>query len=208
MKNQISKLLKRIDLFFFDQIDEIKKRNEFTNLTDFISKIDDEYKDYVKLAATAAFIILPFVFTFFLWLHNMGLAKDVEIRKEFITLSSEIINSHKQIGTSSSKIISKNAIDEKSGFNVRLSSILSSAGVDVEKIQVSNFVRENTAGNIIRSEGDFKFKNLTTDELTQLFTSLIVKEKMKVSSIKIAKTPGNLLNGNFRVVHFSKTETR
>ncbi len=200
-------LFKKSDLFLFNKVDELKKKPDYAKVQEFIGKIDDEFKEVAKIIATAAFLLLPFIFLFIFFLHNMGLHEDIAIRKEFINLANEIIASHKQIGSSSQRIISTSPIEGQGGFNSRISNILSSSGTDIEKIQVSNFLSEDIAGNIIRSEGDFRFTAMTTEELANLFIALVTREKMKVSTISVRKNmKTNLLNGTFRVVHFAKNE--
>ncbi|MBL7666174.1 MAG: hypothetical protein JNM93_13645 [Bacteriovoracaceae bacterium] len=204
--NKFLNLFKTIDTFIFAQIDVLKTKPEYNQLIEGIARIDDEIKDFVKLAATVVFLGAPLVIIALIWYGNTQLTSQIQIRKDFIKLASSIIENSKQIQESSAKIISSTPVDSQTGFNSRLSQILTTAGVDVEKIQVSNFVREDTAGNIIRSEGDFRFTNLTTDELTKLFIALLTKERMKISTIRVTKGQNNMLNGNFRVVHFGKTE--
>jgi hypothetical protein len=204
----VTDIYKKVDLFMFNKLDEFKQSPGYSRVQETIGKIDDEFIDIAKVAGTIVFILVPFIFAFIMMLNNSSMKDDISYRKEFITLANEIIANQKQIGSASRLIISQNTLDSSGGFSSRLSSILAGVGVDIEKIQVSNFESEQIAGTIDRSEGDFKFNALTTEELSQLFIALISKEKMKISNINIRKNiKTNLLNGTFRAVHFGKAAT-
>ncbi len=199
-------LFQKLDLFLFNKVEELKNKADYSKIQEAIGKIDDDFKDVAKIIATAVFLCLPLLFSGIVFMMNVNLNHDIEIRKEFIGLANEIISSNQQISDASKQIISLNPIEGQGGFNVRISQILSASGVDVEKIQVSNFISENIAGGIVRSEGDFRFSALTSMDLSNLFSSLVAKEKIKISTVSIRKNrKTNLLNGTFRVVHFSKS---
>jgi hypothetical protein len=204
-KNKRESLLKKIDHTLFNAVDELKNKPEFSQFSESVTRIDDEIRDIAKLSATAVFLFLPFLLVVFLWMHNIGIQNDIEIRKDFIKIANEIKSTKNQIGESSRKIISSNPIEGGGGLLMRLSNNLTSVGVDVDKIQISDMSQEDIDGNLQRSEGDFKFTAITTEELSKTLSYLITREKMKISSIKVKKNKSsNLINGSFRVVHFSR----
>jgi len=86
----------------------------------------------------------------------------------------------------------------------RLSNLISAVGLDLSKIQVSNYASELISDGVMRSEADFSFTNISTDELMNLFSSMISREKFKVQSVEISRNADtNLLQGQFHAIHFS-----
>lgn len=90
----------------------------------------------------------------------------------------------------------------------RLSNLLSTLGLDLSKIQVSNYAGEMISDTIMRSEADFAFSSVSTDELMNIFTAMISRERFRIQSVKIIRNAeSNLLEGQFHAIHFSDAMT-
>src|SRR5690606_7596407 len=97
-----------------------------------------------------------------------------------------------------------NPIDGDSMMTSRLSNMLSTAGIDLSKIQVNNFASEMISDAIMKSEADFAFNSISTDELMNIFTAMIAREKFRIQSVDIKRNAdSNLLQGKFHAIHFS-----
>ncbi len=132
----------------------------------------------------------------------------MQTRLSLISKANQIIGQKQSLREVSPAILSDSPIDGESMMTSRLSNLLSSIGVDLSKIQVSNYQGGMSSGTIMRSEADFQFMNLTTDELMNIFTVLVQREKFRIQSVDIGRNPDtNLLKGQFHALHFSNSQT-
>jgi len=87
----------------------------------------------------------------------------------------------------------------------RLSGILSSIGIELSKIQIKDFNSLSVSSDVYKSEANVGFNNLSTDELMNIITAMIQKEKFKISEIDVTRNSStNLLQGQFHAIHMSQ----
>lgn len=194
---------KRIDRAVFERIDKFKLSPGYNNLQDFYNGLEEEQQKVFKAAIVFLIFFLPTVFLGLVVWQNNNLKADLDTRIALISKANEIIGQRQGLRDVSPNILSDNPIDGDSMMTSRLSNLLSGIGMDLSKLQVENYNGELTSGTIQRAEADFKFTNLSTDELMNIFTSMIQREKFRIQSVDIKRNnETNLLQGSFRAIHY------
>lgn len=197
-------IFKKVDREVFTRIDKFKQTPGYNNIQDFYNGLEEEQQKVFKFGVILATFLIPaLLISFFLWRNN-ALKEDLATRISLINKANEIIGQKQSLRDVSPNILSDNPIDGASMMSSRLSNLLSSMAVDLSKIQVSNYTGEMTSGTIMRSEADFAFTNLSTDELMNIFTNMIQREKFRIQSVSVSRNADtNLLKGQFHAIHFS-----
>ena len=133
------------------------------------------------------------------------LRSDLEKRTSIIARAQQIIGQGQSVRAVAPQILSMNPIDSQSMMTSRLSTLLSTMGVDLSKIQVNQFSSSMVSSLVMRSEADFAFSSVTTDELMNIFIGMIQRERFRVESVNIERNAEtNTLQGQFHAIHFSQ----
>jgi len=201
-------LFKKIDREVFSRIDKFKTTPGYNNIQDFFNGLEEEQQKVFKGAVILLIFLLPLLLISFLWWQNNNLKSEIDARISLIAKANEVVGLRQGLTNISPRILSENPIDGASMMTSRISNLLSSMGVDISKVQVSNYNGEMLGTSIMRSEADFAFNNFSTDELMNVFTSMIQREKFKIQSVDITRNAeSNLLKGQFHAIHFSNAQT-
>jgi hypothetical protein len=196
-------LFKKIDRAVFERIDKFKLTPGYNQIQDFYNSLEEEQQKVFKAFVIVGIFLLPTMFLGFVWWNNNTLREDMNTRIALITKANEIIGQKSSLRDVAPGILSDNPIDGASMMTSRLSNLLSSMNVDLSKIQVSNYEGSMSTSTIMRSEADFQFTNLSTDELVNIFTAMIQREKFRVQSVNITRNNDtNMLKGQFHAIHF------
>lgn len=197
-------LFKKVDRALFEKIDKFKLTPGYNNVQDFYNGLDEENQKMFKGAVILALFVIPSLFLGLLWWQNGTLRKDLETRVALINKANEIIGQKQSLREVSPNVLSESPIDGASMMNSRLANILAQMNIDLAKIQVTNYEGDMASGNIMRSEADFQFSNMSTDELMNVFTAMIQREKFRIQSVNITRNDDtNMLKGTFHGIHFS-----
>lgn len=200
-------LFKKIDRAVFERIDKFKLTPGYNNLQDFYNGLEEEQQKVFKAAIVFLIFFVPAVFLGLVVWQNNALKADMETRIALISKANEIIGQRQGLVEVSPNILSDSPIDGDSMMSSRLSNLLSSVGVDLSKIQVENYAGDLVSGTIQRAEADFKFSNLSNDELMNVFTAMIQREKFRIQSVDIKRnSETNLLQGVFHAVHYGNAQ--
>lgn len=200
-------VFKKVDRAVFERIDKFKLTPGYNGIQDFYNGLEEEQQRVFKGAVILAIFLIPAMLISFLLWRNNSLKEDMATRIALINKASEIIGQKQGLRDISPNVLSDNPIDGASMMTSRLSNLLSSIAVDLSKIQVSNYTGEMTSGTIMRSEADFAFTNLSTDELMNIFSNMIQREKFRIQSVDITRNAEtNLLKGQFHAIHFSNAQ--
>lgn len=197
-------LFKKIDKEIFTRIDKFKQTPNYNGLQDFYNGLEEEQQKVFKAVGVLILFLVPvIILSFFVWQNN-NLRADLDMRVSIVAKSNQIIGQNQGLREVSPMVLSQSPIDSSSMMTSRLSNMLSSMGVDLSKIQVADFNSEMISTAVNKAEANFSFSNLSTDELMNLFTAMIQREKFRVSSVNIKKNPDtNLLQGQFHAIHYS-----
>lgn len=200
-------VFKKIDRAVFERIDKFKLTPGYNNIQDFYNGLEEEQQKVFKFAVIVAMLLIPAMLLSFIWWQNNSLREDMATRVALINKANEIIGQKQSLRDVSPMILSDNPIDGASMMTSRLSNLLSSMAIDLSKIQVSNYEGTMTSGTIMRSEADFQFSNVSTDELMNIFTALIQREKFRIQSVNISRNADtNLLKGQFHAIHLGNAQ--
>lgn len=197
-------LFRKIDQALFEKIDKFKQTPNYTPIQDFYNSLEEEQQKLFKGVVILFIFLLPIMGLTMVWWQN-GVYKDnLEMRKNLVARANEIIGQSQSLQDITPQVFSMNPIDSQSMMTSRLSSLLSSVGVDLSKIQVADFESVNVSSNVMRSEAKFSFTNLSTDELMNLLTAMTSREKFRVPAVEITRNEDTqLLSGYFQAIHFS-----
>ncbi len=199
---------KKIDREIFDRLDKFKLTPGYNNIQDFYNGLEEEQQRVFKGAVILVIFLIPMFFLGFIYWQNNDLKEDLKNRIALISKANEIIGQKQGLLEVSPAVLSENPIDGASMMTSRLSNLLSTLGLDLSKIQVSNYAGEMISDTIMRSEADFAFSSVSTDELMNIFTAMISREKFRIQSVKIIRNAeNNLLEGQFHAIHFSDAMT-
>lgn len=196
-------LFKKIDREIFSRIDKFKLTPGYNQIQDFYNSLEEEQQKVFKAAVIFVMFLIPALFLGMFWWQNNSLREDMNTRIALITKANEIIGQKTSLRDVAPNVLSENPIDGQSMMTSRLSNILSAANIDLSKIQVNNYEGNLTSGTIMRSEADFQFTNISTDELVNIFMAMIQREKFRIQSVNITRNNDtNLLKGQFHAIHF------
>lgn len=197
-------LFKKIDQSAFDRLDKFKQTQNYTNIQDLYNGLEEEQQKVLKGGIIAGLLIIPLLFLAFIWWQNTNLKEDLDLRKQIISQANEILGQKQGLQDVKFGIISGSPIDSDSMMVSRLSGLLGGAAIDMSKIQVKDFEANPVSNEVMKTEANFTFNNFSTDELMNLLSAMIQREKFRISEISITRNPQtNFLQGKFHAIHFS-----
>lgn len=197
-------LFKKIDQAVFERIDKFKQTPNYAPIQDFYNGLEEEQQKVFKGAVILALFLLPMLGLAIMSRQNSKLRSDLELRTSIIKKANEIIGQNRGIREVSPMILAGGPIDSASMMTTRLSNILSGVGVDLSKIQVGQFTSDMISSGVMKAEADLNFNNFSTDELMNMFTAMIQREKFRIQSVDIKKNmDSGLLQGQFHAIHYS-----
>ncbi|MES2527175.1 MAG: hypothetical protein V4598_08800 [Bdellovibrionota bacterium] len=200
--------MKRMDKAIFEQIDRFKTTPNYNLLTDVYNNLEEEQQKLAKGAVILVLFLIPTLVLSILWWQNQSVRGDLELRTAIMNKTQEIIGQSRGVMAISPEIISQSPIDSEGMLMSRVSNAIAGGGIDTNKISRGEFTTTNISEKIFQTEAVLNFTNLSTDELMNLFTSLIRREKMRISEVTITRNADSaLLVGNFRVIHLSAIQT-
>jgi hypothetical protein len=195
--------LKKMDRAIFDQIDKFKTTPNYTAITDVYNNLEEEQQKVLKGGIILVMFLIPFLILSFLWWQNKNIREDFEIRMTIMNKAQQIIGESQGVTAISPQIISQNPIDSEEMLTSRISNAISGS-MDTNKISRGEFVTTNVSEKIFQTEAVINFSNVSGDELINLFSGIISREKMRISEVTINRNPDTgLLIGNFRLIHLS-----
>lgn len=201
-------LFRKIDQEVFTRIDQFKRTPNYNPIQDFYNGLEEEQQKLFKALAIFLIILLPLLGLGMIWLTNKSLEEDLKIRTSLVSKANEIIGQSQSIEEIIPRVFATNPIDSESMMSSRLSGLLSQISIDLTKIQVKSFTSDSISNNVMRAEADFAFNNLSNDELMNLFTTMISREKFRISSVEVKRNSDtNLLQGQFHAIHYSSFST-
>ncbi len=202
--NAKTPLMKKIDQKIFDQIDKFKTTPNYNVLTDFYNNIEEEQQKLLKGGVILVLLLIPALILTLLFWQNQNVRAELDLRQSIINKAQEILGKSRGVSAISPEIVSPNPIDSEEMLMSRLSNAIAGSGMDTTKISRGEFNTTNISEKIFQTEAVINFTNLSTDELINLFSPLIAKEKMRISEVSINRNVDTgLLIGNFRVIHLS-----
>lgn len=196
--------LKKMDRAIFEQIDRFKTTPNYTQITDVYNNIEEEQQKLVKGGIMLVLFLFPVIVLSVLWWQNQSIRSDLEMRTSIMNKAQQIIGESLGVTAISPQLISQSPIDSEDMLMSRISNAIAGNGMDTNKITRGEFVTTNVSEKIFQTESVINFTNLSTDELMNMFTGLVRREKMRISEVTINRNADSgLLVGSFRIIHLS-----
>ena len=197
-------LFHKIDQAIFDRIDKFKQSPGYNPVSDFYNALEEEQQKLFKGFIILMTFILPVVILGFMAWQNNNLKEDLNLRMSIVSKANEIIGQSQGLLQVAPEVFSSNPIESESMMTSKVSELMSSMSIDLSKIQISGFNSEPVSNSSMKSSAKFTFTNVTTEELMNIFTLLISREKFRISAVDIKRNPdSSLLAGNFHGIHYS-----
>jgi hypothetical protein len=197
-------LFRRIDQALFERIDKFKQTANYNPIQDFYNGLEEEQQKIFKGISILAIFLVPLIGLGVIWFQNNSFKQDLELRTSIVSKANEIIGKSQGLLEITPQVFSTNPIDSASMMTSRLSGILSSAAIDLSKIQVNDFASVPISSHVSKAEANFAFNNVSTDELVNIFTAMISREKFRISSLEVKRNQDtNMLQGKFHAIHYS-----
>lgn len=199
-----SPLFHKIDQAIFDRIDKFKLSPGYNPIQDFYNALEEEQQKLFKgFIILMTFVIPMFILGFIAWQNN-NLKEDLALRKSVVSKANEIIGQSAGLQQVAPEVFSSNPIESESMMTSKISELMSSMSIDLSKIQISDFNSESVSSTSMKSTAKFTFTNVTTEELMNIFTLLISREKFRIVDVEIKRNPDtSMLAGNFHGIHYS-----
>lgn len=200
-------VLKKLDQAIFTQVDEFKKTSAHSQILEFYGGLEDEGQKLFKWILLLATVAIPFLLFVVLWFQNSRIEAELNSRIALVERMQQIITQNTEVGGLATSIAAPSAFTSEDELTDRVTNSLRAATIDVSKVRISNFTSDAISPLLTRSEADFKFEGLTTDQLVGMFTMLLQRERFRVSAVEIQRNSGsNLLDGTFHAIHFGETQ--
>lgn len=197
-------LFRRIDQAIFERIDKFKQTPNYNPIQDFYNGLEEEQQKLFKGIVILSIFLLPLMGLGVIWWQNNSLKNDLVLRTSIASKANEIIGQSQGLQEIAPQVFADRPIDSDSMMSSRISELLGPLAIDLSKIQVSGFESSSISATALKSEANFAFSNLTTDELMNIFTSMISREKFRISSVEIKRNEDtNMLQGQFHGIHYS-----
>lgn len=198
-------IMKKIDSSIFQKIDGLLLKPEIQKITDSYAQLEERYQDIIKLIMFLSLILIPVTMIGIFSLMNKSLRKELMIKEEIIHNANQIIYQESFLKREEKKVLGNTVIESQNKLRQKVSNQLSRLGIDISKINISNFETMDLDANIIQASMDIKFDGLTNDQIFLALSNLVKKEKMRIDSFTVKKnTSSNLLDGIFTIYYFSK----
>lgn len=196
--------VKKIDREIFSQIDKFKTTPNYNALTDFYNNLEEEQQKLAKGGMILVIFLLPTLLLTILWWQNQTIREDYNLRMQIMNKAQQLIGESRGVIAIGPQIISQAPIDSEDMMMSRVGNAVAGTGMDTNKITRGEFNTTNVSEKILQTESVLNFTNISNDELVNLFTSLITREKMRISDVTINRNADTgLLIGNFRVIHLA-----
>lgn len=201
-------IMKKIDTFIFEKIEQFQTTNEYQKISEGYSSLEESAQEAIKVILMILTILLPLSFILIFSSLNGKASKELSQKEEIIDLANELIKKQSLITLEERKILASKYVDSESALKNDISSSISMIGIDSSKVQISNFDTEELDGLITKVKADLSFKGFSNQELFSMTNSLVAKLKIKVDEINInKKESSNSLEGVMTIIYYSKDNT-
>lgn len=196
----------KIDEFIFQKIDLLKSDSSFQKLNEFLSGIEEDQQKIMAQLLTFSLILLPYFVVAFLWWGNHSAKKNFEIKNQILEQIAILNSGRDTLNTVSSNFVSPSPINGREDLESKMVNMLSTSGIDQNKVQVLNFSQLSTSNTISKVEAQVKFSNFGTQDFSKFMSALVENEKFKVMRIDLTKDQAsNLLNGEVSLLHLGRS---
>src|SRR5690606_2525773 len=130
-------------------LDKFKLTPSYNSLQDFYNSLEEEQQRLFKAMIIFILFLIPLCGIGFLAWQNNSLKEDLKVRIDLVSKANEVLGHRQGLETVAPSVLSSNPIEGESMMTSRLSNLLSASGLDLSKIQVSNFNSELISDGIM-----------------------------------------------------------
>lgn len=197
--------VKKLDQAIFTQIDELKSHENYSKVQELLAQVDEDYKEPLKIVGTLLFFLIPAIVLMIFIGINKGIKNDIEVRQDILKMAGEILGNKDMVKKARNSVLANFPISSFNAFNTRVGQVVSRAGVDLSKIQMSDFNSDEIAGGVTKASIVIKVRDISSGQISDLFQGFLLKEKMKLLDVALKRDPiKKLVSGTFTLVHFGK----
>ena len=197
--------VKQLDEAIFVKIDELKSNPNYEKVKEGLGQIDEEYKEPLKIISTLLFFMVPTIVLLIFISINNSAKTGIQVKKDIIRYAGEILGNQEMIQKTSRGALAPTAITSFSAFNSQVGQVISSTGVDLGKIQLSDFQTEDISNTVTKSMAMVRLNEITTSQLGSIINSLVVRKRMKISTLSFKRdNKKKLITGTMTLNHFGK----
>lgn len=198
-------LFAHIDQFLFKLVEQLRQKKEYQDVETSFSHLDHEIKEWIKRLLAVTIFVSPLVVVSLLNNFNNRLKEDINHKKQLIQYANDIIVNTNQAKRARRMAIAKGPINNEMDLINTITQALSSSAIDTSKIKTSNYERENLDGNIVFSQIDLKFDNLSAQEMYSMLTALATRAKLSIEKIAIKKDEKKkMIFGQMALHHYAE----
>lgn len=195
--------MRSIDELLLSQLEKFKETAQYQKVLDQYNLLEEWEQSIANAVLMAVTILLPLIFILIFYSFFSSVKNDVTIKEQIVTTASSIIAESSQVRSKSNQVFGQEIPTENILKN-RISSSLSSAGIDSAKVKVSNFDLTENAG-INELNAQIQFNGFSSVNIYAFIKSLLVTGKYKVREVLVEKNINtNLLDGKFDLSYYSK----
>lgn len=197
-------IMKPIDIFLSDQVFKLQENPEYQKIMDRYSSLDDNEQISMKFFMMAIVTLLPVVIIGSFYFMNSSKKQELAVKSEIILLANSIIEKDNGIKRVANKVFGRE-VSSESQFKTQISTTISRAGIDIEKVKISGIELEEISTGINQLTANIKFNGFSSANLYSFLRNLNINKKIKIEEIDIKKnTTSNLLDGVLAIFYYSK----
>lgn len=201
----INNIFHKMDEFLFKKLDEVKNIQQVQMILGKLDTLPEEYQKIANQGISFFIVLLPLLFTLVFWVGNSSLKGELEEKQQIWKMIQSINEQNAALNGVSRLVLSPFPVSSKNELSGRVSGALKSVGIDNSKVNVQNFESKTNSSGVTESEATLNFNGFATKDLTSFLTSLIDRQKLKISRINVKKLKSkNSLNGEIGIIHFGK----
>lgn len=195
----------KIDEFIFHKLDYLKTEGVFQKFNDMLSSMEEAQQKLIAQLTTFFFILIPFIFTLFLWWGNYQTKKAIEVKKQIIEQIAIFEGNQTTLNNISSNYLAPSAILGREDLDNKIRNLLSQNSIDQSKVNIQNFNQTSTSSTVAKIEAQISFQNFGTNDFSTFMRSLVENERFKIIKIDLTKNKEtSLLNGSVSVRHMGQ----
>lgn len=197
--------VKQLDEAIFVKIDELKSNPNYEKVKEGLGQIDEDLKEPLKIVSTLLFFLVPAIILFIFISINNSAKNDIKVKKDIIRYAGEILGNQEMIQKTSRGALAPSAITSFSAFNGQVGQVISSVGIDLGKVQLSDFQTDDISNTVTKSMAMVRLNEITTSQLGSIINSLVVRKRMKISTLSFKRDKKKkLITGTMTLNHFGK----
>ncbi|MFZ4713512.1 MAG: hypothetical protein ACOYL6_07370 [Bacteriovoracaceae bacterium] len=187
MSNTRESIFKKLDAFIFKQVDLLKASPVYSKIQEPLTLMDDELRLVVNNSISLLLVIIPLIFIGVFIFLNYGIKQDIKMKKDILMTGQEIIVNRSEVNSVAQTMLSNATVDSDAALGQRLKTMAQGSSLDPSKIQVGQFMAEASFAKSNKISAMISISRFSTNELTNLFSSLLMRERMKISGMNIKK---------------------